>query len=89
MKIEKRIKAHVFPRYSPDINPLDFSCWKAVERKVLADCPKRIETVAEYKQRMRKTGLSLPKAVVAKAVGRTATRVRMVKDAKGGNIPRD
>ncbi len=40
-KVEKNIKTHVFPRYSPDINPLDFSLWQAVEAKLLANTPRR------------------------------------------------
>ena len=83
------IKAHVFPRYSPDINPLDFSLWKAVEAKVLANCPEHVETVSEYKTRMRLTALRMPRTVVANAVSTMAKRIRQLKDAKGGNIPRD
>ena len=83
------IKVHVFPRYSPDISPLDFSVWKVVEAKVLANCPKRVETVVEYKARMRLTALRVQRVVVFTAVGALAKRVRQLKDVKGGNIPRN
>ena len=88
-KAEKRIQAHVFPRYSPDINPLDFSLWQAVTQRMVQNTPKKLETVVEYKARLRSTALRLPRAVVSKAVNNMAARIRQVKDAKGGNIPRD
>ena len=88
-KAEKRIQAHVFPRYSPDINPLDFSLWQAVTQRMLQNTPKKLETVAEYKARLRSTALRLPRVVVSKAVNNMAARIRLVKDAKGGNIAQD
>ena len=89
LKAEKEIKAHVFPLYSLDINPLNFCFWKPVEATVLAECPARVGAAAKYKARLRETALALPKGVVTKAVGRTAGRVRMLKGGKGGNILRD
>ncbi len=88
-KRETNIKALVFPRYSPDINPLDFSIWHAVEAKMMASTPKKIETVAEYKKRLRLTALRLPRAEVTKAVGKMSSKIRELKDARGGNIPSD
>ena len=88
-KSEKRIQAHVFPRYSPDINPLDFSLWQAVTQRMLQTTPNKLETVVAYKARLRCTALRLPRAVVSKAVNNMAARIRQVKDANGGNIPRE
>ncbi len=88
-KVETNIKTHVFPRYSPDINPLDFSIGQAVETKMLANTPKEVETVAAYKQRLRSTALRVPRAVVSEAVNKMAVRIRELKAAKGGNIPSD
>ena len=62
------IKTHVFPRYSPDTNPLDFSFWKQVEDKVRATAPTKLETVDQYKTRLKKTALGMPRSVVGKAV---------------------
>lgn len=88
-KAEKGIKAHPFPRYSPEINPLDFSLWKQVEAKVLATAPTKLETVAQYKARLRKTALGMPRSAVEKAVAKMAEKIRELKDAKGGNIRSD
>ena len=78
-----------FPRYSPDLNPLDFSIWTAVEQRMFQNTPKRVETVAEYKKRLRLTALRLPAQVVSAAVRSMPTRMKAVVDAKGGNIKRD
>ena len=89
MKESKRIKALPFPRYSPDLNPLDFSLWNEVERRTLKCAPKKIETVVAYKARLRLTALNLPKAMVAKAVRSMPKKIKQVIDAKGGSIKSD
>jgi transposase len=78
-----------YPRYSPDLNPLDYSLWHEVERRTLESAPKTKETVDSYKERLWKTALGLPKAVVLKAVEALPKRARAVVDAGGDNIPRD
>ena len=83
------IKAVPFPRYSPDLNPLDFSLWDAVEARVLKNTPKRVETVKEYKARMRKTALNLPRDIVTSALRSIPRRIQGMLDAKGGNIKGD
>ena len=89
VKAELGIRTHVFPRYSPDVNPLDFSIWSEVERKVLEKSQKSSETVESYKRRLRTTALSLPKSFVRKAIRKLATKIRELKNAKGGNISSD
>ena len=89
MKESKHIEAMPFPRHSPDLNPLDFSLWDEIERRVLQRAPKKVETVAEYKARLRRTALALPKELVTKAVGSMPKKIKEVRDAKGGSIKSD
>ena len=89
-KRELGIMAVETPRYSPDLNPLDFSLWEEVERHTLERSPmKENETVASYKARLRRVALRLTEAVVRKAVADMRRRAQAIVDAKGGNIPRD
>ena len=87
-KEENKLRALSQPAYSPDLNPLDFSIWKAIETKALA-ARRRNETGSEYKARLRKTALSMPRAEVKKAVQGIRKRAQQIFDADGGNIPRD
>ena len=89
MKESKHIKAMPFPRHSPDLNPLDFSLWSEIERRVLDRAPKKVETVAAYKARLRRAALDLPKGLVMKAVGSMPKKIKEVRDAKGGSIKSD
>lgn len=89
MKESKRIKAVPFPRYSPDLNPLDFSLWNEIERRMFKCAPKKVETVAAYKSRLRRTALNLPQELVTKAVHSIPKKIKEVIDAKGGNIKSD
>ena len=83
------IKAHAFPRYSPDINPLDFSIWNEIERRMVENSPKKLETVAAYKRRLRTTALRLPDSFVSKTVRAMAGKLRQMQDAKGHHIRSD
>ena len=88
-KAELGITACPFPRYSPDLNPLDFAIWDEVERRMIKNAPKKVETVAEYKKRLRLTALRLPSEFVSKAVCSIPKRMKAVVEAKGGNIKCD
>jgi transposase len=87
--VELGIETVVFPRYSPDLNPLDYCLWAEIEKRVLANSPKTPETVAAYKRRLRLTALRLPAAFVRKAVEAMPKRIKAVIDAKGQNISCD
>ena len=77
------------PAYSPDLNPLDFSLWSAVQQKVLAEAPSGRESVAAFKARLRRTALRLPASLVKKAVENIQARAVAVLNANGGNIQAD
>ena len=88
-KAELGIEAIPMPVFSPDLNPLDFCLWEEVSRRMVAGTPKRVETVQEYKKRLRLTALRLPSTLVTKAVGAMPKRMRAVVEAKGHSIKID
>ena len=78
-----------FPRYSPDLNPLDYSIWHDVNARIAKSAPARLESVKAYKARLRRTAMRLPEAFVRKTVLSLPKRIRQAIAAEGGNIPRD
>ena len=88
-KKELGIKAVPMPRYSPDLNPLDFSLWSLIERKMIEGTPKKVESVDQYKARLRRTAFGLPKSVVTRAVSSMPKRMRAVVAAKGHCTQKD
>lgn len=88
-KRDLHIKALAFPKYSPDLNPLDFAIWSEVGRRMQATTPKRVESIKAYKARLRKTALGLPKSYIRKVLSSMPRRVRQVIKAKGKSISRD
>ena len=76
------------PPYSPDLNPLDFSIWAAIDKKALSGHTAR-ESVAAYKARLRRTALGMPRAEVRMAVEGIKKRAHAIFAANGGNIRRD
>ena len=87
-KHEHNRRALSQPAYSPELNPLDFSLWAAIETKALAG-RRRNESGSDYKARLRKTALTMPRGEVKKAVQGIRKRAQQIFDADGGNIPRD
>ena len=77
------------PGYSADLNPLDYSIWQEINTRMLARAPAGRESMAAFKLRLRRTALSLPEAVVRKAVDALPKRIQAVVDAKGRSIPCD
>ena len=67
-KADLGIKAVPSPPYSPDLNPLDYFVWDEIERRMLVNAPREVETVAAYKKRLRLTALRLPRNVVGQSV---------------------
>ena len=88
-KADVGIKAVPMPQYSPDLNPLDFSLWDAIEDRMFANHPAIAESVAAYEKRLRLTALRLPAAVVEKAMRKIPSRMKDVIAAKGYNIKKD
>ena len=82
------IQAMQFPRYSPDLNPLDFYLWDAIERRMRAAKTAPM-SVAAYKARLRRVAMSIPEAEIREAVLSIKARAKAVCDAKGGDIAHD
>ena len=85
-----RIVADSLPKRSPDLNVLDDSLWHAINvrmREQERAFPKRyVETVADFKRRLRGVAMRLPRALVERAVGSMTRRCRAIAAAKGGLI---
>ena len=88
-KASLKIHPMEFPRYSPDLNPLDFALWNEVERRMSEQEQPEDETVDEFKARLRRTALMIPKAVVTKMLASVKHRAQIIYDNNGGNGSRD
>ena len=88
-KKECRINAIEFPRYSPDLNPLDYSLWDNILDRMDRTAPKGPESKAAYAKRLRRTALRTSRRAIAKAVRGMKKRIHAVYDAKGGDIDID
>ena len=88
-KKELGIKPLPFPRYSPDLMPLDYSIWEAIRTRM--DKKKIVgkESADAFKKRLRMTALRLPKAVVRQALLNMKTRIKAIYAAEGGRISID
>lgn len=88
-KKDLKINTVDLPRYSPDLNPLDFFLWAEVERRLALQNPKQPESMAAFKARMRRVALNIPSAVIRKAVASMKKRAQAIYDAKGHDISLD
>ena len=88
-KEELKITTEPFPRYSPDLNPLDYFLWEEVENRMKAGDPNRPETLDEFKVRLRKTAMSIPQHVIRDGILSVNGRIEGCYKNKGGHIPRD
>ncbi|CAJ1422967.1 unnamed protein product [Effrenium voratum] len=79
------------PKRSPDLNPLDFSLWAAVNKKMREKESKwptsKRETRAAYLARLRRTALGLSNDYINSIVGAMAGRVQQVLAAGGSHFP--
>ena len=87
-KRRAKINTLDLPKRSPDLNVLDHSLWPHTSQRMRATegprgqkAPARAE--GEYKKRLRRTALLLPKAVVAKAVEDMHRRILDLQAAEG------
>eukprot|EP00439_Symbiodinium_sp_Y106_P061416 s2926_g9.t1 len=74
-------------RSPPDLNPMDYSVWSEINRRLRKQerkfpCNKR-ETRAEYLSRLRRTARNLPSSFIKKAVGDMSRRCQLLLAAKG------
>ena len=88
VKKEVGIKAIRYPKHSPDLNPLDFYLWGAIEDKVLKALAKPA-SVEEFFKKLTRAARTIPTETIKKAVANIRTRARAVVKARGGDISRD
>ena len=86
-KANKNINVLEIPRRSPDLNPLDYDFWAAVnarmrkqERKFAAG---RRESLAAYTARLRRTAMRMPSQYLQSLVRSMKRRCVALKNAKG------
>ena len=91
-KTQKRllgIETVRWPRYSPDLMPLDFSLWNDIEKRLAEGAPEGAESVHDFKVRLRRVAIRTPKSHVRAAVAAMRSRAASIWRLKGEDIPRD
>lgn len=84
-------KAHIhcvpFPKHSPDLMPLDYGFWKAVNRRLrkqeLGFAPAYYETRKHVVARLRRTIFSMRPAFLSKLIGGMKRRCALLDAAEG------
>ena len=78
------------PPRSPDLNPLDYSIWAEVNKRMRAAEEKfrknKKETRDQYINRLAKTARALPRSFITKSIMSMKKRFGLVYAAKGGLI---
>ena len=87
--MRRNIQPIQFPRYSPDLNPLDFFLRSDIQARLDANAPRGKESREKYKERLRRTALATSPALTKKALESIKERVTAVHAAGGADIPRD
>ena len=87
-KAASRITPFCLPPRSPDLNPLDFSLWAEVNKRMRRQerrwsAGKR-ETRAVFLARLRRTATRLPPTYIDNIIGDMQTRCQKIYVARGG-----
>ena len=77
------------PRYTPELMPLDFSLWVAIQAKMDQHRLTGPESPESFKNRLQTTALALPREVVTKALLDMKPRILAIRDAEGKRIASD
>lgn len=89
-KAEAGIVAVPLPPRSPDLNPLDYSVWAEINRRMRkqeAKWPARKrESRDAFLRRLRRTAMRLPAEYINKTMENLHQRVAQLKAAKGGHF---
>ena len=90
-KKRNNIEPLSLPRRSPDLNPLDYSVWAQINRKMRAQEAKfaktKKETRAEFLRRLRRCAMGLSSDYVNETIGDLRSRCQKLVAAKGGHFP--
>ena len=86
-KKASKIEVFAIPKRSPDLNVLDYSVWKEVNRRLRKQeknwPSEKRETREAYKARLRRTAKNLPKEFILKSIGDMRRRCQRLLEAKG------
>ena len=86
-----RIRTISLPPRSPDLNPLDYSIWAEINKRMRLQEQRWPAAKTESRQaflgRLRRTAKSLPPSYIDKTVGSMAKRCEQVLKARGGHFP--
>jgi len=89
-KKDARITPLSLPRRSPDLNPLDYSVWAEINRRMRKQesswAASKKETRAAYLRRLRRTAMNLPSTFINKALGNLQHRCAKLLEARGGHF---
>ena len=88
-KTKLHINTITWPRYSPDLMPLDYFLWEDINRRMDKTAPRGNESAAAFKSRLRRTALSTSTTTVRAAVEGMRKRAKAIWEAKGKDIARD
>ena len=88
-KTKLHINTITWPRYSPDLMPLDYFLWDDINRRMDKTAPRGNESAAAFKSRLRRTALSTSATTVRAAVEGMRKRAKAIWEAKGKDIARD
>ena len=90
-KKELNIAPVCLPPRSPDLNPLDFTIWSEINKRMRMHESKwpagKRESRTQFVNRLRRTAMGLPAAYIEKSVGNLARRMQLLKAARGGHFP--
>ncbi len=85
-----RSLACLFPKHSPDLMPLDYGVWAAVNTRLRAQERKfaksYCETRKHFVSRVGRTIMKMPEKFLSKLIGSMQRRSMLVKDAQGGHF---
>ena len=85
-KAEVGIVTMDLPRYTPELMPLDYSLWEAVQTKMDEHRLTGRESPESFKERLRSTALALPRDAVTNALFDMKPRILAIRDAAGKRI---
>ena len=78
-----------WPKYSPDLHPLDFALWADIDKRARQAAGSRQMSAKEYKRVLRQTALRYPATLVRRAVESMRARINAVYHANGSHTARD
>ena len=73
----------LWPPYSPDLNPVDYKIWSAMEERVYRS---KVRYVEDLRGRILQAWDELDQRIIDKAVGEWHTRLRLCVNAAGGQF---